>query len=303
MAMAYKAPSNDKHFHFHITDHALERFRERVAEEHRALDQGALALLLDDRLWDAHQAGKFTEVVDGDRRDERTWIFQIEARTGHKHFVVTRKYHPGARPALPILGGPIGCALAAVTVLTSEMASANYANGIWRVPDRRVAEKLAAAGITASPPKGAPAAPPVLVIAPAPEPIKERKPRHATGTLVERVHFAKEILRERPSISGYGPDGLSELVRAKFGVGMAWETITRLKEQVAEEQPGPAPAIAPATTRAPAKDREPSVAEQLTLAIEVEKKARWLRDGAEHDLKVATAKVDELMSALRASRE
>lgn len=340
MAMAYRAPDHDRKFHFHITDHALERFRERVDEERRALNDGALALLLDERLWDAHQAKRFTEVVDRDRADQPTWIFEVEARSGRKQFVVMRRYYPGARPAMPTLSGSIGCPLAAITVLTSEMAAANYANGVWRVPDRRVAEKLAAAGITVSAPKGAPSVAVPSADSPPPkvEPkveddrdltdhednqIKPRTRGAATGTIVERIQFAKQVLRERPHINALGKDGLREVVRERFNVGMSWETITRLREQVAEEMAtaearggmiSPAAAY-PATelsnmpkrlnsiTVAASHDREPSVAEQLTLAIAVEKKAKWCLDSAQADLKAATAKVDELMAALRATRE
>lgn len=322
MGMAYQAPKDSREFHYHVTDHALERFRERVDEERRALPDRSLGLLLDERLWDAYQAKKFVEVVDRDRPTERTWIFEIEARSSRKNFVVMRRYHPGARPALPIMNGTIGCSLAAITVLTSEMAAANYANGLWRVPNTVMAEKLA--GIKAAPP-----APPSVNMpsadSPPPKESEPAEPETAARprvSLVEKFRYAKEVLRERPNISALGKDGLSELVRERFGVGMSWETITRLREEVAEEQVtakamggmispaanypatglSNAAALASRSTVVP-EDREPSVAEQLTLAIAAEKKAKWSRDQAQVDLEACTALVDQLMAALRASRE
>lgn len=84
--------------------------------------------------------------------------------------------------------------------------------------------------------------------------------------VLERREFARSILMQRPAITSRGDDGLIELVRKRFGVGMSDVEVRRIREEVerdaierevrakiSQEQlhQAPPPAVAPTPPPAP----------------------------------------------------
>jgi len=49
--------------------------------------------------------------------------------------------------------------------------------------------------------------------------------------IAERRAYARDIIRQRPAISGFGDDGLQAILRKRFGVGISPEQVTLLKEE------------------------------------------------------------------------
>ena len=95
---------------FNITHHAIERYRERVDEEHRHRDDQDLGNMLDQKL--QHPESKQT-FRDTKAPDDVTQLFEIVMRTGSNYFVVMRD-------------------ATAVTVLDPSMVNINFAEGQWK---------------------------------------------------------------------------------------------------------------------------------------------------------------------------
>jgi hypothetical protein len=142
--MGYTPPRGTEHqFRYWITEHAVDRFRERAGDGQHAAPNKALAQLLDARLFNGFASGRVAAVVDSDHPDKETRIVEVEAQDGTKAVVVMRPHKPDAYPRLNCFGDPGRAALAAITVLTPEMAASNYTTGRWKVPMQRpFAEKL-----------------------------------------------------------------------------------------------------------------------------------------------------------------
>lgn len=304
-------PQKASAFRFWITETAVTEFRRLAEHELRSLEGPQLARVLDERLFDAFGAKRSTDVVDRVQPDITTKIVRIEARSGAHLFAVLRPYKHGY-PATPVVGGPNGLGLAVVTVVTPEQASADYATKRWTAVNRPFADKLQ--GVTV---KEAPR----LTSVP-PESAPEEKPSHRAkyGTLIERAEYARTILRERPHISAAGPDGLSAIVEAKFGIGMSSQTIASLREAVEAERIGPAPVrrltpppVPVVATPPPGRGTEAvagdAVALQFAAAIESEKLAKTRVAKAAAELEAAqaiatgaTAQVEQLLQQMQARR-
>lgn len=159
MGQANRAPSHKRECRYHITIHALERFRERVDEEMQSRPDRDLSLLLDERLRHAIDTGNCTDIVDVASEGEDTKVVLIENRNGARSYVVMRPA-PDAKPPT----------LSAVTVLTAEMGEVNFATGRWYVVHRPLAAALAGVRVTvlATPPPARIDTPvvPVLEVAP-----------------------------------------------------------------------------------------------------------------------------------------
>lgn len=315
MGNAHKTPDPERAFRYWISEHALERFRERVEEDHKSLSDRALGLLLDDRIHAALVAGKSQAVIDADNPSEETRIVEVEDRRGVKSIVVMRKHGPSNYPRTRCVDGPGTPAPLAITILTSEMASSNLVTGRWRMPNRPFAAKLANVKIEPVHAKPAPTPAPVPAVPPKPaEPTLSRG-----GSTLERIEFVKSVLRDRPSIKHGGPDGLSEIVKAKFGVGMSLPMFNEIRETMERESMPPIhgrveiPVIT-APPPAPSRPREPSVAERLPAAIAAEvaakeslaafdKHAAEQRAKLAQDLRDASEEVERLMAALAEMRK
>jgi hypothetical protein len=323
MAVPHVVQSDYK-FKYWISDHAVERFRERMGDDVKSWDDFAVARLLDERL----SAAKMTLVIDVDYRGtlpshsqpSDTYIAEVESRMGGKCFSVMRMVRPNSYPRMRAIGGPGGPALGAITVLTSEMASANFANGRWRVPNRVLGEKLAGVRIVPREDREETEKPVV-----SPRVIRHEEARQVQiadqralkeeeeemneddkgrGSTVERFEYAKSVLRARPHINAAGRDGLSDMVREKFGVGMSHGTIQALRQQVLAEQ-GRQPAPPPSKPELPTSD----LAGQLTAAVAAEASAKLALKSAEAAVSQARAKfteasglVTDLMGRLQAMR-
>lgn len=305
MGKAWQPPKTNREFRFWISQHAVERFRERVEEEFRARTDRDLAMLLDERIYQALLAKQQTNVVDSEHPDVDTKVVKIDSRSGGVHYVVMRPYRANAYPPMRVIGGPQGLAQAAITVLTEDMATSNFSKGRWYVPNRPFANKLHLVK-----PTEPQATPPQVAEAPKAAPPPEVRVGRG-GTMLERAEFAKRILRERPNITSHGADGLSALVEREFGCGMAYETIAKLRELVAAERlPVSAPPVAPPPVVVPAPaPAEVSIALQFAQALEAEKtaKARAARATAELEaaqsiLDGATAQVERLLAQMQSLR-
>jgi len=305
MGMAHLAPVSDRKFHYWITDHAVQRFRERVDPSTGARLDYDLAMLLDERIHQALQNNNSTVVIDADAPDEDTRVVQIDARDGQKCFVVMRMFTPNGYPRANTLGGPGSRAPGTVTILTSEMASRNYASRQWKIPNRPFAAALAKApAIPAPAPKPIAAGgmtvhiKPVTPDAPAPKPAPvlapEKDREYARGaSKVERFEWIKSVLRERPNIKFGGPDGINAMAKARFGSGVTSYIVDDLRKVVAAEGK---PATTPGPYHRPAAT--PSVAEQLAAAIQKEAEAKTAYDRA---IEVARAMVDKAQEAKTAA--
>lgn len=311
MGKAWQPPATNREFRFWISQHAVERFRERVEEEFRSRTDRDLAMLLDERIYQALLAKQQTDVIDSDYPDVDTKVVKIESRHGGTNFVVMRPYKASAYPPMRVVGGPQGLSQAAITVLTEEMATQNFTNGRWYVPNRPFANKLQ----LVKPTEPTPTPPPVAEVpktTPAPK-VKESR----GGSTVERFEFAKRILRERPNITAQGSDGLAALVEREFGCGMSWVTIAKLREAVEAERGAVAPVVhapvvAPPAPPPPAPapvTPDVSIALQFAQAIEAEKTAKARRERARTELEAAqavldgaTAQVEKLLQQMQSQR-
>lgn len=226
----YKPPEINRDFRYWISEHAVQRFRDRVDDDTKARTDRDLGLLLDERIHVAILAGKSTQVVDADAPAEDTRVVQIESRSGQNCFVVMRPHAVNGYPRTRTVGGP-GCrAPLAITVLTSEMASRNYVVKQWKVANRPFAGKLDFV-------QPAPAPAPKHE-EPVPKP-KETAPAPASDlpkvSMVERIEWIKSILRERPNIKHSGPDGITALSSAKWGIEVSRQLVNECREVVIRE--------------------------------------------------------------------
>jgi hypothetical protein len=110
-----------------ITDHAVIQFRARASAEHRALDNDALRAVLDDRIADAFSSSTPRIVIDSDKPDEDTTIIEIFDRDDTASIVVLRQHYDRQQ-------------LAAITVLTPDMAASSYASGKWTLKEQATAK-------------------------------------------------------------------------------------------------------------------------------------------------------------------
>ena len=202
--------------------------------------------------------------------------------------------------------------MGAITVMTQQGAQAAFTNGRWKTPGQTVVGRaLAQAGISK-----------VEDV----ETDADKQPGPSRGSTVERLAFVEQVLRERPHIATQGKDGLSELVKQKFGVGMAWETIQRVRQKMGasidQTQPGypivqprtslnllgamaatptaPVPALRIVDARAVAP--APTIAEQLSTALVEEQSAKAEVAAATARLNAATTRVEALMGTIQSQR-
>jgi hypothetical protein len=316
--MTYKPPQVTGEFRYWLSLNAVDRFRDMVAEEKRKLSDPDLGHHLDDLIHAAILDRKFTVIVDSDAPDEDTRIVPVTARDGKTAMVVMRQYQPSGYPRPRVVGGPGKPAPYAVTVLTSESASSNYANGRWKVPNRPLADKLA----NVRPVKETPALPP----APAPKPEAPVVPIAATrkqaipvlpelppvpgpargGTVVERIEYVKEVLRTRPNIRYGGADGLQALIKAKFGTGMSQQVVQQIRDSLVGELsanpvPAPAPLLTvgkPAPAPTPVNSSAAKLATQLAEALAHEARAKAFLAEAQLTASEATEQVERIMKEL-----
>lgn len=326
MGQSWKAPPSTRLFHFHISEHAVERFRQRVDEEHRARDNRDLAMLLDERIWVAYQAGQVQTIVDTESPKEMTKLVQIESRSGATQYVLMREARMAQYPKIGTLvpGGPAGAALAAITLLTQEQTTNNFASGKWRAPAHTLNEQVGKARLE-------------LVQAPPAEEVREDEPK-SRGSTVARVAFVREVLARRPDIRASGKDGMSELVKERFGTGMSVEFFNNVRDQWRAERgdvethqvtpgvmaplvthasaptPSPVPASAPVPQRLsdaatvvppwvpppPAPPAAPTLAERLTAALEFERASRASLAQVQAALAEATATAERATQTVEA---
>lgn len=284
-----------------ISDAAIERYRQLAEPENRALPDGKLAELLDDRIHKALVAEKSTTVADVEDPGQETRIVEIEDRTGRKSVVVMRSYRPDMFPRAKTIGGPGGRAPLAVTVLPIDVASANFATGRWKAAPLKVTTNLGDKIVQAVPKR-------IPVTVPPTPHRRGAGPTSLGGSIVERADFIKGILRERPHIKFNGADGLNELVRAKFGTGTSLAFVDDVKQSMSRE--GALLTRVEAAVKARAEvsrgqlladaiDRESraktAAAQARAAADEAETRARE----AENAVLAAKAEVDRLLQAMR----
>jgi transcriptional regulator with XRE-family HTH domain len=134
----------------------------------------------------------------------------------------------------------------------------------------------------------APTPAPALAVVPAPVAQPEADKRQRTRRLpppppgamseaqcAKRADYVRKILRERPHARAYGPDGVIDLVRATFGVGVSPVTIEDLRAEVLAERQG---AAVPSTLPPIDQVSAPVAAEVKRQMSEVEQHARAPRD-------------------------
>lgn len=319
--MTYKPPQVTGEFRYWLSMNAVDRFRDMVAEEKRKLSDPDLGHHLDDLIHAAILDRKFTVIVDSDAPGEDTRIVQVTARDGKSAMVVMRQYQPSGYPRPRVVGGPGKPAPYAVTVLTSESASANYASGRWKVPNRPLADKLA----NVRPVKETPApAPPPLAPKPEAPVVPITASRKAVpipvlppdlppapgpargGTVVERIEYVKEVLRARPNIRYGGADGLQALIKAKFGTGMSQQVVQQVRDSLIGELSSapvasPAPLLTvgkPTPPPAPVNSSAAKLATQLAEALAHEARAKAVLAEAQLTATEATEQVERIMKEL-----
>lgn len=320
--MTYKPPQVTGEFRYWLSLNAVDRFRDMVAEEKRKLSDPDLGHHLDDLIHAAILDRKFTVIVDSDAPDEDTRIVQVTARDGKTAMVVMRQYQPSGYPRPRVVGGPGKPAPYAVTVLTSESASANYANGRWKVPNRPLADKLANVRPAKETPAPLPAAPKPLPVPPPVIPITSSRkavpipvlppdlppaPGPARGgTVVERIEYVKEVLRARPNIRYGGADGLQALIKAKFGTGMSQQVVQQVRDSLVGELSAtpvasPAPLLTvgkPTPPPSPVNSSAAKLATQLAEAVAAETRAKAHLAEAQLMATEATEQVERIMREL-----
>lgn len=291
MGKAYQPPKSNRESRYYITQHAVERFRERVSEEHHALSARDLALLLDDRLHGAILAKQSVIVTDRECPNEPTTVAWFEDRQDRKTFVVLRKRGPGQYGTSHCVVGPGVPALCAITALTPDMAAQRYRDGHWRASTNPFAslaavrpEPVPTIAIPVPEPVVVPADPPLALVPPNSE--RGASPRggnnsEARTTYDARVAMARELIAADPQIKMYGAVGIYTQVRAKFGTGLSHAVMLPLYSEVsgqkAELVPAPAPVVPVAPVEAvPVQANSPySVpAQELADAIADERSAR-----------------------------
>lgn len=314
MAKAWQAPKYTGGFRHHITTHALERYRERVEDTHSHRPDEDLARLLDERIKSGMDSRSYFEVIDSGRPDVTTTVVVLEqygSGTDRPH-VVMRPHRVifGAKSAAPgaALYGPDQNALAAITVLTAEMATKAIEKRTWVALDKaremrpppapptlaaRPLEALAGVTIQPRPPL------PLALPAPTPAPTSAEKqsatlpegwkqPEHRE----ERRAWARAYFMENPSAT------LKDAHRAateRFGVGIADRDIAVIKDEVlayltqigraaiagatdgaGQNPPTPAPALRAPTVPVPL--RAPTVPVPAPTDAE-----RWIEEGARRE--------------------
>ena len=273
-------------FHYWITDNAVDKYREYAPPEDRGLLDVRLAQLLDTRIHDGVIAGRSSSVIDTDHTGSNTTIVEFISRPNVKSVAVMRPYKPGDYPRPRVVGAPSGAGLLVITVMSTEAAASALSTGRWR-PVGTVRPSYAApltqpllrpgvVRLEESPVQpAAPATAPDSAPAPAPSPASDTRFSRGASMAV-RLEFVKQVLRERPNIRHGGPDGLSALVKAKFGAGIAAYIVKDVRDLMAKETPSsPAPASG-------------TVADRLARAAEEETKAKEALDAAAKALAKAT---------------
>lgn len=109
MAKAYKPPPWVYTRRLHISEHAIERFRERAEKEHQARSDDDLGNLLDERIRFAEKSETF---FDTREPDDVTAAVQVTRHDGTHFYAVIREN-------------------VVVTVLDEEMFDMNFAKGLW----------------------------------------------------------------------------------------------------------------------------------------------------------------------------
>lgn len=144
-AKMWAPPKETRDFHYHITDVAVRRFRERVDAELKNLSERDLALVLDKRIFRAFELKREQAILVDGRSDQGALIAVVHVREGLECYAQLRMYRPNAYPPLRIEGGPAGAGLACINLLPLEAGSENFARGIWKPSlNRPFAEKSAA---------------------------------------------------------------------------------------------------------------------------------------------------------------
>lgn len=313
--MTYKPPQVTGEFRYWLSLNAVDRFRDMVAEEKRKLSDPDLGHHLDDLIHAAILDRKFTVIVDSDAPGEDTRIVQVTARDGKTAMVVMRQYQLSGYPRPRVVGGPGKPAPYAVTVLASEAASANYASGRWKVPNRPLADKLANVRPVKETPAPLPPAPkaetPKAVYVPAPSPYVPSETLPVAGparggTVVERIEYVKEVLRARPNIRYGGADGLQALIKAKFGTGMSQQVVQQIRDSIVGELSAspvasPAPLLTvgkPTPPPSPVNSSAAKLATQLAEAVAAEARAKAHLAEAQLMATEATEQVERIMREL-----
>lgn len=326
MAMAHAAPRLNREFRFHISIHAVERFRERAEDELRSCTDRDLALILDERVWAAISSDRATDVIDKGQPDENTKIVAIQMRVGQDMHVIMRVARPNGYPPLKTVGGPAGAALAAITVVTNEMAKRNYASGFWFVANRPGAGGLRGSNLGQKIVTALADAPVDSAKKTTTPPLPEPATRGLGGTRQERADFIMATFRENPNASY---PYVSKKVEEKFGTGIAKSlyervrgeylvgvNVTKTPVQAAAKETKPSPisrdfgkGVPSDYAPAPAASNAATIAAQFMEAVEAEKVAKARVVAAERELAAAkqieagtTAQVTALLEQLQAQR-
>lgn len=295
-------PAVTHRFRFHISLHAVERYRNRAAGDLSRFSQLELAARMDDLLFDAFGASRVKEVIDKDAPRETTKVVEVWPKAGEKIHVVMRVHNPAGYMKMNTAGGPDTAALAAITVLTDEMAQASFngEDGRWftKPPPRLVTV----------PPRGEEDG------AAYEREEKDEDGGGLGGTRKERSDFVRSLLTKNPKATWLV---ISDTTKQKFGTGVSYPLIRKIKEEMELEgrvtpvPPKPAPkaeAIVmtireapkpPALVQPPAPVVPPparstvaNIADQFALACEQEKMARARVGEAERELAAAQASLN-----------
>jgi hypothetical protein len=126
MGQANRAPKPFYGRKFQISSHAIERFRERVDEEHFARPDHDLMNLLDERI---QSASRKQDVIDHSYKGTLSTIYFVESRKGQGSLAVVRDN-------------------TCVTLLDEDMLEVNCAKKTWSMP-MNTPFKDALAGVSA----------------------------------------------------------------------------------------------------------------------------------------------------------
>lgn len=239
----WKLPPEIKSFRYHISDLAVRKFRERCSNEHSGKSDHDVAMLIDQRIFEAIMDKRVTDVVDADFPDQDTKVVSITIRggIGHdqpiKNYAVMRTYKPNGYPSLRCVAGPGGIAPAVITLVTEDMGARNFSDNRWAFVNRPLATKLADIVITPQPQKEPPA-PATKEIEMATttrprSPQPSRPPKSMTSTQrMERINFARAQLMLRPSMPINGADGLKHMLKTRYGISLDHDTMSAIKLEV-----------------------------------------------------------------------
>ncbi|MGN6103995.1 MAG: hypothetical protein ACTHU0_02725 [Kofleriaceae bacterium] len=325
---------------FWISNHAIRRLRERGEHAIQSMTDRDLAIVLDERLFDAFASEAYESVVDSKYPDVDTKVATIECRDSVKRFVVLRPYRPSEYPQMRTVVGPSSGspALAAITVLTMEMVTQNYHSKRWCVPNRATS-KVVSTGDFQNRPLAALSKiePATISRSLASEQSSLQRKYTLGGTRAERSAFVLEMLREDPDAP---MADVRDRVRKKFGTPMNHTLVEQLRARVLAEIPKtdvvvpcataaptpvlsivrpqtlavPEPAPAPQPSAAPslesiAANPNMSIAIQYAQALEGERLARARVQNAERELeaaqeslRVSSSQVDMLMAQMQRQR-